>query len=416
MFDDVFRHDTGMNSRNIIVKKEIPKIEDVFRKRIEEGKKIEPDRYYNWSDAGKILDTLLSKLSMREEAEGNLITQLANNGIFKSLSAFGTILENKRYFHRNKGRTQGAFDVDLKEYDLRREAIYKALFLKEERSYMPKPGDPEDMLCNIVTPSRNCELLGLYIIKYLMHLLPEDSSGFKILDLYGSEDTCETGKDIVENICSVFEKKGSEDYEDLETRLTWMMNHLYKSSVLLRSIYDVEDYKKVQNLGIEKDYCEKGHFYLSLRGNALFNMLSNNSLLLEILRDDIEAKIYNSEEKSFDLSFADRITYLIEYVRMLFVEYEKSFIFSAIKNRSTDKYIEFFGGEFFSSRLLMGIKKSIIWYFNEKHPQFEENKEKFNDVKIKFNSTLEIMEDYSKRLTEAQTVKLIADPLLKKIY
>ena len=142
-------------------------------------------------------------------------------------------------------------------------------------------------------------------------------------------------------------------------------------------------------------------------------MLSDNSLLLEILRDDIETKINIPNMKSFELDFADRMLYILEYVWTLFKDYEKRYIFLAVQNGTLNRYIKFFGDVFLSSKLLMGIMRSINWYFVDA-PRSKEDKAKLDEVKGCFNAILETMRNHSMGLKDVQNNQIYPDPSLRK--
>ena len=385
LLNDAFRNNL---QRDCILKKSIPDIQNILNQRVEEGKtNLEPIRFAEWEGAATVLRQITRRLSSQE---GIFITKLTNYGIFRALSAFGTIIGNKRYFHRGKEYKEGMFGKEgfkIEDFDFGQDAIYKALFLQERDAYRSQRGD---LLCNILASYSaqrdNCELLGLYIIQYLLRSLSNEE-----LDLYGVEDDCETGEHIVKSICSAIAKKGTDDYQDLEGCLDWMMKHLYKGSVLLRSIYDDEDPEEAGNAA-EKEYCDSGRLYLSLRGKALFDMLLDNSLLLEILIDDIK----RPNPKSFEMDFSDRTLYLLDYIKGLFQSHETAFIRSANQIDGLVRYIKQFGNVFLTSKLLVGIRRSISRYFNM--PAVEEAKKE--EVKRSFNAVLKIMEDYSNRMND----------------
>jgi len=239
------------------------------------------------------------------------------------------------------------------------------------------------MFCNILQvhddKMSGTELLGLYIMNYLQKSRISGTN-----TLYGLK--YEKASSVINNIANVFICLDNCERENLVHRLDNVMEHFYESSVVLRSIFE---YEVPNNAATEKVYKNDYGIYLSLRGEKLFELLSHSSLLFEIYRDDIDTNIENNTICSEKLSRFDVISYLIQYINVLFL-IEKEYISKA--EGKFVHYVKMFGDSFLVSPLLAGVGKTISRFFSYDYgcEEYKSLKSMFIDIVKELNSYSEI--------------------------
>ena len=105
--------------------------------------------------------------------------------------------------------------------------------------------------------------------------------------------------------------------------------------------------------------------YITSKGRRLFDMLKEDSVLLEICREDIYREIPILEDNmksSYDLMMEGKQNILfldlLDIIKNIFDE-ERGYFELACKNRKKDMFIEQFGKRPLSLALLEGVSKSI---------------------------------------------------------
>ena len=263
---------------SVLLKETIPPIIEVFRKRFQAAKKREykhieiPDSQ-TWDEAEAILDIISSELSINF---GDAICMLTNNDIHKALIAFVKIITNHRYVAATERETRGAFKLSRDNYNIKTaEPVFKALAYGEGEVFSDVD---QHMFCNILQVhdeiNPGSELLGLYILNYLINSKNNGKN-----TLYGMN--FEIGSEIVERIVDVFVVLNEIQKSELRKKLNLIMTHFYEGSVILRSIRDYEEPDTAVSQ-TTRVYRDDYGIYLSLRGQKLFDLLSESSLLFEI--------------------------------------------------------------------------------------------------------------------------------------
>ena len=87
-------------------------------------------------------------------------------------------------------------------------------------------------------------------------------------------------------------------------------------------------------------------------------MLSRDSLLFEVLRDDIDTELPNNDIPSSQMNQTSKLIYLISYCDHLF-EIEKNYIAASNK----EQYFRNFSNSFIITRLLKGIHNTYHYYY-----------------------------------------------------
>ena len=380
---------------SVILKEDIPDISEIFNRRFEAAIKkdfilADSQKMTDWETAYEILLKVSNELGLKF---GRLISKLTNHDIFQALDAFVKIVTNHRYFAQFEEEEEGAFTIRFENYNLATtEPAFKALLLGESDVFVPTYSD---IICNILHSHYEeescCELLGLYIIQYMMKSRRMGGN-----NIYGT--SYKIGNDIVNEICSVFEVKDSEEYLTLKHKLNYMITHLYRGKIIQRSIYDYEDSNENARL-IEQQYKGEYALYLSFRGIEQFEQLSDNSMMYELFRDDIDSDIFNAINKSSEMSFFERMEFLVTYTHFLFREREREYILRAITQNKLEMYLEYFDDRFITSRILEGVTKSVLRYYKSKGSEY-------NTILSQIDNLVYEMSDYSSRLEKEQHIKI----------
>jgi hypothetical protein len=339
--------------KNTIFKTESALLGDIFSARFDEIERSKNvlDHIKNvpsYLDARDQFDFVLQQINNNFS---NIIYDLANCNVCNAMLMYSRILVNLEWIAKGETESMGSFVINAENYRLTAKTIFHALACGNEITYID--GEKENSYFpNILHNNgkeEGSELFNLLIIRYLIRK--------KATDLYG--ETYVSRDDIVNDISKVFlEATDSElTVDKWKLRIIDCLDYLYKSGILLRSIYDIETIAEEQ---IERQYRGTFKLYLSPRGKYLYNLFSKNALLLELYRDTIYTNIENNDKLTCNLRIPEIMDYLINYIRSLFL-FEKRNIGDAIPNLG--KYQEYFGPELLVSPLLEGVYRNIRAYY-----------------------------------------------------
>jgi len=376
---------------DIILKETIPPLEDIFKKRFDLAASENGNfdqRKGNWEAALSILLDVSQRIMYKHKS---LICRIANNNIVDAFRLYTKILTNHKYIAPAEDTgTPGAFQIKREHYNIETiEPIFKAMALGEGDVFIDYPGN---LFCNILHVHNekmpNCEMLGLYIIQYFLTSRTRGDNS-----IYGAH--FEIGRKVVKNIVELYQTQPQEYQNALQDRLNYMMEYLYRGSVLLRSIYDYEASTEAE-VQVDRVYHEDFGIYISWRGIELFDQLSENALLFELLRDDIDTSLPSSDQPSSRLSKREILMSLIDYSSYLFSSVEKKYIQRASK---LETYCRFFGNHFLTCNLFEGILQTMRRFYQERDYDF-----------ILINNRLGVelskMLQYSKQLKEEKGITI----------
>ena len=336
-------------SDEAILKTTIPKMRDIFEKRFQV--------YYDNSDVKKTISDEKTWLSAKETLEsvvsniadfGEMISSLAHYDISHSLKLFLQVLTNRRWFAPNEYYYQGAFgQLKSSDYMSQKERIFKALMYGENEIYV----DNEDSLIpNILAvheeENSGTELLSLFVLEYMFTL-----QRHKEITLYGQSKI--KGNELRDNIKNIL-NFSSEKVDKLEKTI----KKLYEQEYLLHSVFEPECNNISEERETYRQYDGDFGLYLSIRGNKVLDMLSRDSLLFEVLRDDIDTDLKDNNVPSSQMNQTSKLIYLISYCSKLF-EIEKEYISYANK----ELYFKNFNNSFIIIRLLKGIHNTNHYFY-----------------------------------------------------
>ncbi len=338
--------------RNTIFKRVTVNLDDIFSARFNELKRIslknEQARNKDSDDEAAKQIAIVSK--QLETSFASAILDLANCNLCNAMIMYNKILVNVEWIAKNEQEYYGAFQVSAENYRLTAKTVFYALACGNEVGYSD---ERSNFFPNLLHNGKEegAEIYNLLILRYLLKK--------NVIDLYGEKYV--QWSEILQDISSVFIGLSDSDIaiERWQARLADSLSYLYDTGVLLRSIYDIESLDDDQ---VERKFSRTYKLYISPRGQFLFNMFSQNALLLELYRDSIYVDLKDNDKLTSTMRVNDVMHYLISYVTKLF-EYEKHLIGDAQLNLL--KYQEYFSSEYLVSPLLEGIVKNIRSYFKE---------------------------------------------------
>lgn len=371
-----------------ILKKEVPRLSSVINKRLKvifkNFNKFEHiGNRESWKQAYNILSSILNKLYINY---GDLIMNLTHNNIFSSMTLILRIVTNEQFFGKYEIYDKnGSFSIEESIYNpFNNDDVFRALAYGEQKCYFPPEQDYylANLLHSHTEKMNDCELIGLMLIKYFRNVHGTTDT------LYGVHS--EKGSEIVEKIASVFYDNSNSDLSfvnDLRPKLNYMIKFLYENGVFLQSIEDAEP-NDIAKIG--RVYNDNYLLYLSLRGNQLYSLLEQNSLLFKLYRDDIDTNLENNEKTTISLSEFSSLKYCLEYTVVLFKK-EQHYI-SNVKDIS--RYQRYFGNEYLIYPLIKGLKQTIEKYYKEKTDlEYIFLKTRMNNLIDDINKYSEILKD-----------------------
>lgn len=377
-----------------ILKRNTVNLHDIFEVRFKEIEEIEQMEfsaknlisYKNAKEQLKYVEQRLDNISSR------LIYNLANYNLCDAMILYCQVMTNVEWIACEEKENNGSFKIDAENYILTTENIIYAIANGNRKHYID---DKNEYIPNILHNTKEgTDLIGLYIIRYMLKK--------EITSVFGTKYV--EGKDVLADIMSLFVSTSDSEarIDSWRYKIRSLLEYLYDSGILLRSLYDIEDMTEKQ---IEREYSDTYKLYLSPRAICLYNLFSQNAVLMELYRDDIYTDLYNNDKLTSQLSTKALFVYLIEYLHELF-KYEKKNITNAISN--LEKYQELLGSEFITVVLLEGVVKNLGTYFKDEGEDY---------VKL-MNKVYEIRDDmlqYSKDLALKTGIQFKVSEYLKKI-
>lgn len=377
-----------------LLKNDTVSLHEIFEIRFKEIEEIEKtkekvksiDSYQKAREQLKYVEQRLDNISSK------LIYNLSNYNLCNAMTLYCSVMTNVYWIVCDEKEKNGSFRVDANNYQLTTENIIYAIANGNSIQYT---GKKNNYIPNLLYNKYDgTELIGLYIIRYLLQK--------NLTYVYGEKYV--EGKDILSEIVGLFVNSfDSETRSDSwRHRVLYLLEYLYDSGILFRSLYDIEDIEEKQ---IERKYSNSYKLYLSPRGKSLYALLSQNAVLLELYRDDIYTNLENNDKLTSQLSTKALFEYLINYTNELF-QWEKRNIGNAITN--LEKYQELLGSEFITVIILEGIVKNLGAYFKNEGDMYEKMIHKVCSIR-------DAMVQYSEELEKKVGVKFTISDYLKKI-
>lgn len=338
--------------KNTIFKRETVALNDIFDARFKELVEIlkTEDAAQNKQAYFEAVQQVKKVSQQIESSFSKIILSLANCNLCHAMAMYNSILTNAEWIAKNEIETAGAFRISSESYRLTAKTVFHALACGNSAVYTDRHNN---YFPNILYNGKEegTELFNLMILRYLKSKGATDLYG----EVYVDQSTiiCELSDLFINSSDSLTSAERWRDH------ILTSLNFLYRSGVLLKSIYDIE---YINDNQIERGDSQRSKLYISPRGQFLYGLFSQNALLLELYRDSIYTNLEGNDRLTSEMRTVDILNYLLSYIERLF-EYEKRYIGNAIQNLK--KYQEYFGSEFLISPLLEGLAKNIKSYFQK---------------------------------------------------
>lgn len=326
-----------IDARNIY-KSESVDLKKYFQKKMA----LLPSNLKNKEDWRRAYDILLQLSEKFDGKYANMIKQLTHMNIREVFKVYYEILGNFIWIAKESLMYDGAI-----EYTINNITVIRALACNSDKVYYNEEGGLIPNIFYDTTDKENL-FLGLYITAYFVQ---KQHGIWK----YGEKAIS------IQRICADFKDIFGEDNIN-ESKLLEYINYLYATGVLNVSIMDQSELE-------DCELSKSNLIYLSSKGFELWSMLSADSVLMEMYREDFYQE-YNGNGKedqfrsSYELMELDKQkqVFLLVYSMLLkLCLIEKRKIEQVIKNGAYGKYLSWFGSEPFVSHLKKGVDNSISY-------------------------------------------------------
>ena len=202
-----------------------------------------------------------------------------------------------------------------------------------------------NILYNGEEENEDYRLINLYTMKYyLRHFNSKMERGEAYIIL----------KDYMNTFCALLDKAPQ--------TFIFATDYLFQRGVLRKSVYDVEE---AAGVPYNEYLGEESKLYITSRGTKLWDMFRDDSVLLEVCREDmylVDNMNEDTKKSSYDLmkegKQSELFILLLDIIRNIFAQ-EYSNYGQACQDGKREKYREAFGKQPISLILLEGVTKSI---------------------------------------------------------
>lgn len=320
--------------------------------------------YKTWSKCVPLFMKVSQKYNRKYD---QIIKKLCNYSVPESMKLYSNILSNSKWMHDTDTNyyepAQKYFNIE--DIIVNNITVIRAISCLEDdmyigkRPYFSSYNSPlqnfrkysvtsPSPICNLLysTESEDYSILTLYIIKFLYKYCGQNN-------LYGY--IYQKKWDIVRIFSEIFY-----GIENIEEKTSICISYLFNMQILDKSLKT--------KYGESSELTPQSRLYLTPRGEIMWEMLSWDSVLLEIFREDYYREY--SEEKpnnpfcSYVLMHQKKQHAIFEdLINMIFnlLEKEKEYKERAIKNDTITSLKTNFGNECICSQLFEGLKQSMLY-------------------------------------------------------
>lgn len=307
----------------------------VFMKRFEqiaEEEKILDDvtKKEVWLEAKDILMDLSIHL---DRILSDTLLKICNYNVCKSLQLFARILCNRQWTQKNE-RMQESFKLEKYQFYLSIASAYKAIAMNNSVIYRNK-----------------------YEISNLIY--ENDSHGYclSLLTLLMLKSKPNQNKELMmskiqNNFIEVMCLK-NEDAEKMKIRINEIVEYYLEKELIFQKI------AKTQTGNVIK-------YYLSPKGQVLIHQFFENTILLEMYRDDLYLDDAKHMIKGSTTISREELFYDITLIIKEFEEDEARYWESSVANHTEDIYYKLWGKERIFFKLIAALKNSLLNYYKYK--------------------------------------------------
>ena len=303
---------------------------------------------YRAEDFGRMLSVLSKKFNCKY---ATMIEKLCFYNMDLIMEAYKRVMINSTWV-REGGFKFTSSEENGKGIAFNNITCIRALACGNERIYrrwenLNEMEEIDKLIPNILYNEEDQDygLFNLYTMKYyLRHFDSKMESGENYIVL----------RDYMDTFCSLLNI-------DLQ-KSVFSTTYLFRREILRRSVYDVE---RVDGDPYNEFLGSENKLYITSRGAQLWDMLRDDSVLLELCREDMYLADDMTEDdikSSYDLMMEGKqyilFSKLLNIIREIF-EQEFSYYQQACQQGKRDKYRETFGKQPISLVLLEGVTRSI---------------------------------------------------------
>lgn len=330
--------------QNPITKNEAVDLSLLFKKRFDYYTEIYSRVIGNMDSWNECYESLKTMNSMFDGKYKTMIINMCYMNIRESLSYYSKIFANRFWLQKNK-QFYAEFTVAIPEYIFNNITITRALACNENTVYFNE--------CNNLFP---CVLLTNreedYSI-YCLLLLSLFYNRRRENEAYGQQ-----AKQKIELMAELSEIFSS----DIVIKFEEAIFHLFETRILRKSIKDRDDYSTIDT---RKSLKDESYLYLSSKGEEIWKMFSQDSVLLELFREEVYR---NYDENDFNNKSSDELMQegkqqeifidLIKYIEyLMYREDDLRTCIGSLERKK--KYLKMFGKRMVVLQLIQGIECSL---------------------------------------------------------
>lgn len=339
-----------------ITKDEPIDLSDLFQKRFDYYTETNSRVIGNMGSWTECYNSLKTMNEMFMGKYKTMIIRLCFMNIREALSCYARIFANRLWIQKNKEQ-YAEFTINIPEYTFNNITIIRALACNESKAYF----DEENNLFPCLFLNEDQKDYTIYCLLLLNVFYEKKSKN----EYYG--ENAQEKKELMDELETVFPHEVVKKFENC-------LFYLFEKRILRKSIRDKDDYK---TLDTRKSLKDDSFIYLSSKGEEMWKMFSQDSVLLELFREavyrDYKKNDFN-DKSSYELMesghqreiFLDLLKY-IEYLGYR----EDDLRNSVTENSKRKKYEELFGREMMVSYLLEGVHCSLRYSGKIEDPEIK---------------------------------------------
>lgn len=276
-----------------------------------------------WEEAYSILVTLSEKF---DKKYSKMMKRLSYMSIPNTLKLYRKVLNNMTWTVEKNAREEF-------QYVFNNITVIRSIACGNNLVYF---NDSENLIPNIIIENYEAEkssvLIGIYILKYFIM----NRAGYQN---YGQNYLKK--ENIIADFSHVF---GKEIEKDVDNTLKYFLE------------------KGILNQGVVTNDVGNTAYYVSSKGEEIWEMFTTDSVLMEMYREDFifaDGIIRLPSKELMDKG--DQTTIFLDLITMenILCEEEEKMIRIALINQSYSKYISMFGNESLIEHLLEGVQRSL---------------------------------------------------------
>lgn len=325
---------------NPITKDEPIDLAKMFKKRFDYYQEISPRVIGNlitWQECYKELDNMNNLFKGQYKL---MIIRLCFMNIREALSYYAKVFANRFWVQRNK-EIYPEFTVNASEYEFNNITVIRALACNESKVYFNEENNI--FPCLFPTTKHKDNSIVSLLLLFLFYKRKEANEYYGI--------GAKSKKSIMKELESVFPDTVVKDFEEC-------LFYLFEKRILRKSILDKDDIKTLDKRESLKD---ESKLYLSSKGEEMWRMLAQDSVLLELFREEVYRNYTDyqfSDQPSFELEQEKIFMDLLQYIEYL--SYLEDDLRNAVVGKvKKEKYKEMFGEMMIVTHLLGGVECSL---------------------------------------------------------